>query len=114
MKKMMMALVAATGLASASVPAMAQTQNGLVTVNVSDIEILRNSLNNNNVEVLNNFLNNNQVALPISIQVPIGVAANVCNTTVAVLSAAASGGQCTARQASTALGQAFVKQQRKQ
>lgn len=110
MKKLIVAAVAAAGLAATAIPASAQNQSGLITVNITDIDILRNSLNNNNVEVLNNLLNNNQIALPISVQVPVGIAANVCNTTVAVLSAAGSGGACTATQASGALGQAVAKQ----
>ncbi len=111
MRKIMMAAALALGTASIATPVSAQ-QNGLVNVEITNVDILRNSLNNNNVEILNNLLNNNQIALPIIVQVPIGIAANVCNTTVAVLSAAASGGECTATQASRALGQQWLKQRR--
>ena len=107
-KHIMLAAATAAAFAVASVAAQ---QNGLVNVNVTDIEILRNSLNNNDVRILNNLLNNNQIAVPVSAQEPIGVAANVCNTTVAVLSATGSGGTCGAQQASRALGQAFSRQQ---
>ena len=111
MRKIMMAAALALGTTTVATPVSAQ-QNGLVNVTITDIDILRNSLNDNNVEILNNLLNNNQVAVPISVQVPIGIAANVCNTTVAVLSAAGSGGACTATQASRALGQQWLRQRR--
>jgi hypothetical protein len=112
MRKVVLAAALALGTASMAVPASAQ-QSGLINVTVEDIDILRNSLNNNEVEILNNLLNNNQIAVPVSVQVPIGIAANVCNTTVALLSAAGSAGTCKAEQASRAFGQQWVKQQRK-
>ncbi len=111
MRKVMMAAAFALATASTAIPASAQqTGGGLITVQIDDVDILRNSLNNNDVDVLNRLLNNNQIAVPVNVQVPIGIAANVCNTTVAILSAAASGGRCTAEQASGALGQAVSKQ----
>jgi hypothetical protein len=111
---MIMAAAAAAALASA--PAVAQTNSGLIAVQIGDVDILRNSLNNNQVELLNNFLNNNnllnnnQLAAPVTVNVPIGIAANVCNTTVAVLSAASSNGTCEAKQASRSLNQAIIRQ----
>jgi hypothetical protein len=111
MRKIMMAAALALGTTTVAAPAAAQ-QNGLVNVEITNVDILRNSLNKNEVEILNNLLNNNQIAVPINVQVPIGIAANVCNTTVAVLSAAGSGGECTAEQASRALGQQWLKQRR--
>src|SRR5687768_3470495 len=111
MRKIMMA---AAAIAAIATPVAAQNAGGLVTVQITDVDILRNSLNNNDVRILNNLLNNNQVAVPVNVQVPIGIAANVCNTTVAVLSAAGSGGTCEAKQASGALGQAVSKQVLKQ
>ena len=112
--KLMMAAALALGTASMTAPASAQVAGGLITVQVTDVDILRNSLNNNDVDILNNLLNNNQIAVPVNVQVPIGIAANVCNTTVAVLSAAGSGGTCEAEQASGALGQAISKQHLRQ
>ncbi|HVM37384.1 MAG TPA: hypothetical protein VM265_03220 [Sphingomicrobium sp.] len=115
MRKMMMAAAFALA-ATTTAPAAAQQNSGLIAVQIGDVEILRNSVNNNQVELLNNFLNNNnllnnnQLAAPITVQVPIGIAANVCNTTVAVLSAAGSGGTCEAKQASRALNQAIIRQ----
>ena len=61
MKKLMLAVPFAMALAF-STPASAQQQEGLVTVNVSDNEIL----------------NELQLSAPIDVQVPIGIAANVC------------------------------------
>jgi hypothetical protein len=63
MKKLILALPVAMALAFSSA-AYAQQQQGLVTVNVSDNEIL-NDLNL-------------QPNVPITVQVPIGIAANVC------------------------------------
>jgi hypothetical protein len=116
MRKMMMTAALALGATTMTAPATAQTTGGLIAIEIGDVDILRNSVNNNQVELLNNFLNNNnllnnnQLAAPITVQVPIGVAANVCNTTVAVLSAAGSGGKCEAETASRALNQAIIRQ----
>ncbi|MDP3801117.1 hypothetical protein [Brevundimonas sp.] len=110
MIKNLFVAAAAGGLALAAAPAIAQNQDGLVNVNITDIDILRNSLNKNDVDVLNNLLANAQVSVPVVVQVPVGIAANVCGTTVAVLSAAGSGGACTATTASRALGNAINRQ----
>jgi len=111
MRKVMMAAAFALATSSMAIPASAQQAGGgLITVQIANVDILRNSLNKNDVDVLNNLLNNNQIAVPVNVQVPVGIAANVCNTTVAILSAAGSGGTCTAAQASGALGQAISKQ----
>lgn len=115
MRTIMMAAALALGTTAVAGPAAAQNA-GLIAVRISDVDILRNSLNNNEVTLLNNFLNdnnllnNNQLAAPVTVNVPIGIAANVCNTTVAVLSAAGSGGTCDAKQASRALNQAIIRQ----
>lgn len=101
MKKIIMALALTTAVAA---PAAAQ-QNGLVNVTVGDV-ILENILSDNEIKALNNVLNNNQ----LQVQVPIGVAANVCNVSAAVLGQAGSGGKCTAESGSQALAQAIRKQ----
>ena len=104
-------LVITAAAASIAFVAPAAAQNvgsGLVTVQVSDVDILKNSLNNNDVDVLNNLLNNNQVAVPVNVQVPVGIAANVCG--ISVLAARQLDGPCTAKNASGALGQAVSKQ----
>ena len=110
MIKSFLAVAAASGLALASAPAVAQNQDGLINVTITDVNILRDSLNKNDVDVLNNLLTNAQVAVPVVVQVPVGIAATVCGTTVAVLSAAGSGGACTATTASRALGNAINRQ----
>jgi hypothetical protein len=110
MIKSLLTAAAIGSMAIAAVPAAAQNQDGLVNVNITDVNILRDSLNKNDVDVLNNLLTNAQVAVPVVVQVPVGIAANVCGTTVAVLSAAGSGGACTATTASRALGNAINKQ----
>ena len=106
MRKIMMAAAAAAAVSVA--PATAQVAGGLVTVQVANVDVLRNSLNNNDVDVLNNLLNNNQVSLPVNVQVPVGIAANVCG--ISVLAARQLTGPCTATNASGALGQAVAKQ----
>ncbi|WP_129794053.1 hypothetical protein [Sphingosinicella sp. CPCC 101087] len=96
MYRIMMAAAAAATLAAA--PAAAQTQQGLVNVNITDLEIIKNSLNDNNVAI----------AVPVNVQVPIGVAANVCG--ISVLAIREQNNECTAQSASTALGQAVSRQ----
>ena len=95
MRKIMMAAAVAT---LAATPLAAQTQQGLVNVNITDLEIIKNSLNNNDV----------QVAVPVNVQVPIGVAANVCG--ISVLAIREQDNKCDAKNASTALGAALAKQ----
>ena len=117
MLKTLFASAVAVGLALTTVPATAQ-QSGLVNVTVSNVDILRNSLNKNDVDVLNNLINDNQIAIlngtqlavPVVLQVPIGIAANVCGTTVAVLAAAASPAACNAENSSRALGNIINRQ----
>jgi hypothetical protein len=107
----MMATVLALGTASISAPATSQVLTGgliNVTVPVSDVNILNDSLNKNQIAALNN------IAVPVVVQVPVALAANVCGTTVAVLSAAGSGGACTATSGNRTLGQAIVRQTLKQ
>ena len=97
MKKLVMAIALTTAVAA---PAAAQ-QTGLVNVDVSNV------LNNLSLDLLNNSLNNNTV------QVPIGVAANVCGITANVLAAQRKGGDtmtCTAKTTSTALKRAAKAQ----
>ena len=96
--KMILALAAMTAVAA--VPAAAQ-QNGLVNVDVSNV------LNNLDLDLLNNSLNNNQV------QVPIGIAANVCGVDANVLASQKKGTDpvtCTAKTASAQLKKAAKAQ----
>ena len=95
--KILVAVAAMTVLAA---PAAAQ-QNGLVNVDVSNV------LNNLDLDLLNNSLNNNTV------QVPIGIAANVCGVTANVLAAQKKGSDpvsCTAKTVSSQLKSAAKTQ----
>ena len=108
-KQAMISTALMFGSAALAMPASAQVLNdGLINVTVTDISILNDSLNKNQIAALNN------VAVPIVVQVPVALAANVCGTTVAVLSAAGSGGACTATSSNRTLGQAVVRQALKQ
>lgn len=98
----MKTLVIAAALAAIAAPVAAQ-QSGLVNVDVSNV------LNNLDLDLANNSLNDNTV------QVPIGVAANVCGTEVnanILAKQRREGGtaQCTAQTVSRALKQAARRQ----
>lgn len=90
-------------------PAAAQVQvpSGLVNVTVGDV-ILKDILTDVEVKALNDLdvLNNNQ----IQAQVPIGVAANVCGVSAAVLGKAGTAAACDAKSGSQALAQQVRKQ----
>jgi len=100
MRRLLFAAACAAGLVSA--PVAAQVQQGLVNVTITDLHIIQDSLNNNNVSV----------AVPVNVQVPIGVAANVCG--IGILTIRQQGNQCTAQNASQALGKAISSQVLKQ
>ena len=71
-------LAIAAGAALFSAPAMAQQQGGLVNVNVSDITVdLNRIISDNNITA--------QVPVNAIVAVPVGIAANVCNVSAAVL-----------------------------
>jgi hypothetical protein len=100
MRKILMAAGLAVGVASMGMPAAAQ-QNGLVNVDVSNIKVtLDDIISRNNLNV--------QVPVGAVVQVPIGLAANVCGVTVGVLSAAGSAAQCTAKSENTTQGEAMA------
>ena len=101
--KLFAATTLALGLAVS--PAVAQTSNnqqgGLVNVNVGNIrpEIAKN-------------INVSENQIPVTVQIPVGVAATVCGVDANVLAQQGRGGtaQCTAKNASTALNQAVQRQ----
>ena len=109
MRKMMMAGALALGTASLAIPATAQVQvpSGLVNVTVGNV-VLENILTDVEINALNDLdvLNNNQ----IQVQVPIGIAANVCGVSAAVIGKSTSNPVCTAQSGSQALAQAIRKQ----
>ena len=112
MRNIMLAGALALGTASVAAPAMAQVQvpNGLVNVTVGNV-ILQDILTDIEITALNDLdvLNNNQV----QVQVPIGIAANVCGTSAAVLGKSEATAACTATSGSQALAQAIRKQHMK-
>ena len=101
MRKILFAAAIAAATTTAAAPAAAQVSvaPGLVTVNVQDVTILENFLNDTQIAALNGL------NVPITVQAPISVAANVCGTTVALLSAARKAGDaaCDAASGSAAL-----------
>ena len=105
MRKMMIAAALAVG----TTPAVAQVNlsQGLVDVTVQDVSILNNFLNNAQIQALNN------VSVPVNVQVPVGVAANVCNIDANVIASQKKAGTyqpCDAKAGSKALAQQVVKQ----
>lgn len=106
MRKMMLAALAV----AAATPALAQVNtgsgNGLVAVNVQNVSLLNNFLNHDQIAALNNL------SVPITVQVPVGVAANVCGVNANVLAKQKKGGTatCTAKSGSKALANAVTAQ----
>ena len=105
MRKMMIA----AALTAVATPAMAQVDvgGGLVDVTVQNVDILKNFLNDAQISALNN------VTVPVTVQVPVGVAANVCGVNANVLAKQKKGDDpvtCTARNGSKALADSFAKQ----
>lgn len=106
MRKMM---IAAGALALCTTPALAQNvdlSGGLVDVTVQDVSILNNFLNDAQIAALN------ELNVPITVQVPVGVAANVCDVSANVLAQQRKNGtaECTAENGSRALAQQVVRQ----
>jgi hypothetical protein len=100
-------MIAAAAVAAAASPAAAQvnTGSGLVAVNIQDVDILNNFLNDTQIAALN------ELSVPVTVQVPIGVAANVCNISAAVLAKqAADAAPCDAKSGSRALAQNVITQ----
>ena len=103
------ALIIAGAIALGATPALGQVNtgsgNGLVAVNVQNVDILKNFLNNDQIAALNNL------SVPITVQVPVGVAANVCGVSAAVLGKAGpNAAPCTANSGSQALAKAVAAQ----
>jgi len=103
MRKLM---IAAAAVAAVATPALAQvnTSGGLVNVSVQNVDILKNFLNNDQIAALNG------IQVPVTVAVPVGVAANVCGVSAAVLGKSTTDPVCTARTGSKALANSFAKQ----
>ncbi len=99
-------MIAAALVSATASPALAQVNlsQGLVNVTVTDVTLLNNFLNDTQIAALNN------INAPITVQVPIGVAANVCGVSAAVLAAAGSAAKCDATSGSNALAKSVAKQ----
>lgn len=100
-------MIAAAAIAAVSSPLAAQvnTSGGLVNVSVQNVDILKNFLNNDQIAALNNL------SVPITVQVPVGVVANVCGISAAVLGkAGTNAAPCTANSGSKALANAVASQ----
>ena len=106
-------VAAAVAISMASFPAQlsAQGQNllnqqgGLVNVNVGNVSILDGFLTNAEIDVLRN------AQIPITVQLPVNVAANVCGVAVNVLARGGpSRNTCDATNGSTELAQAIRQQ----
>ena len=107
MRKIMLAAALAAGSMVAVSPASAQVvalPAGLVNVTIADVSILNGFLNDTQIAALNN------VSVPVTVQVPIGVAANVCGVSAAVLGKAGSAAACDAKSGSQALAQVVNRQ----
>src|SRR5687767_12004653 len=110
MRKIMLAAALA---AVSTAPAIGQVGNsqGLVVVTINDVAILNDFLNDSQIAALNNL------RVPIPVHATISVAANVSDTTVALLSAkrkADSPATCTAESGSAALASVHQRQKLKQ
>ena len=109
MRNMIMAgaLALCTATLAAPVGAQVQVPAGLVNVTVGNV-ILEDILTDVEINALNDLdlLNDNQ----IQVQVPIGVAANVCGISAAVIGKSTSNPACAAKSGSQALAQAIRKQ----
>ena len=101
-------ILAAAALGIASTPAYAQlnTSQGLVDVTLQNVDILKNFLNNDQISALNN------ISAPITVSVPVGVAANVCGVNANVLAKQKKTGAatCDAKSGSKALAQNVIAQ----
>ena len=104
-------MFAAAALALGTTPAVAQVDvgGGLVDVTIQNVDILNNFLNDAQIAALNNIG-------PITVQVPVGVAAAVCGIDANVIARQKKSGDysCPATTANKALAQHVVKQKIKQ
>lgn len=99
---MRISLALAAAALLASTPALADNNSGLVVVDLSGANIANN---------LARDLDVNVSQIPVTVQVPVGVAANVCDVSAAVLAQQKKTGdaRCTATSTSTALNQAVQR-----
>ena len=110
MRKPIIALLASS-LAFAAAPAIAQTNSGLVVVDLSEsnISVLNNLARDLNLEITDN---NIEILKNIDVQVPIGIAAAICDVNANILAAQrkTEGYTCTAKNNTAALTKAVAAQ----
>lgn len=98
----LMAIAATAALSLTAAPTLAQN-SGLVVVDLSNADVLNNLARDLDVNVSN---------IPVNVQVPVGVAAAVCDVNANVLAQQRKTGTstCKAKNTSTALNQAVQRQ----
>jgi hypothetical protein len=106
----MRTMIIAAALATAATPAVAQNidlSGGLVDVTIQDVSVLNNFLNDAQIAALND------IGVPITVQVPIGIAANVCNVSANVIAEQNQTGRyaCDAENATQAFANQVIRQQ---
>lgn len=101
-------LMMAAALALTATPALAQ-QSGLVNIDLSGLSVL------NKAEIAKD-INIDVSQIPVTLQVPVSVAAAICNVQVAALAQQKNKGDtaCAPTAGSAALNQAILKQSKKQ
>lgn len=104
----MRTLMIATAVAFAATPALAQ-QSGLVNIDLSNLSVLEKA------EIAKD-INLNVSDIPVNVQVPVSVAAAICNVPVSVLAQTKVKGDaaCAPTAGSTALNSAILKGDKKQ
>lgn len=104
----MRTLMIATAVALAATPALAQ-QSGLVNIDLSNLSVLEKA------EIAKD-INLNVSDIPVNVQVPVSVAAAICNVPVSVLAQTKIKGDaaCSPTAGSTALNSAILKGDKKQ
>ena len=104
MRRIMMAAVLVLGAS----PALAQ-QNGLINIDLSNLDVL------NKAEIAKD-INVNVSDIPVNVQVPVSVAAAICNVQVAALAQQKNKGDtaCAPTAGSSALNSAILKSIKKQ
>lgn len=104
----MRTIMIAAALTLGATPALAQ-QNGLINIDLSGLSVLEKA------EIAKD-INVDVSQIPVNVQVPVSVAAAICNVQVAALAQQKNKGDtaCAPTAGSQALNQAILKQNKKQ
>ena len=108
MRKIMMTAAVAVGMAMTA-PAIGQVGAGLVVINLSDISVA------DRAEIAKD-INVNVSDIPVNVQVPVSVAAAICNVPVSVLAQTKTKGDaaCSPTAGSDALNSAILRNIKRQ